>query len=44
MMTTIPSEILLHLWLAFMLILGVGCIEGCRRLMRQERTARGIRP
>lgn len=44
MMTTIPSEILLHLWLLFMLVLGGACVEGIRRLVRRELIARGGRP
>lgn len=43
-MTNISSDILIHLWLAFMLIsIGV-CLEGIRHLLRRERIARGIRP
>lgn len=44
MMTTIPSDILLHLWLAFMLISIGGCLEGIRHLLRRDRIARRIRP
>ncbi|EJM92433.1 hypothetical protein [Pseudomonas sp. GM67] len=43
-MSTIPSDILLHLWLGFMLVLAGGLIESCRRLLRRDRIARGIRP
>jgi len=40
----IPSEILLNLWLLFMVIFGGGCVEACRRLLRRDRMRRGIRP
>ncbi|WP_256589988.1 hypothetical protein [Pseudomonas sp. B1(2018)] len=43
-MTTIPSDILLHLWLAFLVIAYVGCVEGIRRLLARGRIARGGRP
>lgn len=43
-MSIIPSDILLHLWLAFMLILGGCCVEGIRRLSRHERIVRGDQP
>jgi hypothetical protein len=43
-MITIPSDILLHLWLFFMLVLAGGLVEGCRRLLRRDRIVRGIRP
>jgi hypothetical protein len=38
------SDILIHLWLFFMLALAGGCLEGCRRLIRRDRIARGVRP
>lgn len=44
MMITIPSDILIHLWLAFLLVLSGGLIESCRRLLRRDRIARGVRP
>jgi|GEM_PF-3459899 len=37
------NDIMVHLWLAFLLITFGGCIEGIRRLSRRERTARGER-
>lgn len=37
----IPSEILLNLWIAFLLIGFGGCGEACRRLLRRDRIARG---
>lgn len=40
----IQSEILINLWLAFMLLLSGGLLEGCRRLIRRDRAVRGIRP
>jgi hypothetical protein len=43
-MITIHSDILLHLWLAFLLVSFGGCIEAIRRLLRRELIARGIRP
>jgi hypothetical protein len=37
------SEILIHLWLGFMLIASGGVLEACRRLDRRYRIARGER-
>lgn len=37
----IPSVVLTNLWILFMIILAGGCVEGCRRLLRRERIARG---
>ena len=39
----IPSEILLNLWIAFLLVLSGGLIESCRRLLRRDRIARGVK-
>lgn len=33
-----------HLYLGFILVLCGGCLEWCRRLIRRDRIARGIRP
>jgi len=43
-MISIPADILIHLWLAFLLALSGGLIEACRRLLRRDRIARGVRP
>ncbi|WP_259698527.1 hypothetical protein [Pseudomonas brassicacearum] len=40
----IPNEILINLWIAFMLILGGGLMAAIRHLLRRERIARGVRP
>lgn len=37
------NDILIHLWLAFLLVLSGGLIESCRRLLRRDRIARGVR-
>ncbi|WLG49134.1 hypothetical protein [Pseudomonas sp. FP1742] len=42
-MITFVSENLIHFYLAGMLVIGGGCIEGIRRLMRRDRIARGVR-
>jgi hypothetical protein len=34
---------ILQLYIGFMLFLGGGCLEGCRRLIRRDRIARGER-
>lgn len=34
---------IIHLYFGFMLLLAVGCLEGCRRLIRRDRIARGVR-
>lgn len=39
----IPADILIHLWLAFLLVLSGGLIESCRRLLRRDRIARGVK-
>jgi hypothetical protein len=44
MMTIISSDILVNLWIAFLLVLSGGLIESCRRLLRRDRIARGVRP
>lgn len=43
-MITFLSENLLHLWLAFMLILSGGVLEAVRRLLAREQLLRGGRP
>jgi len=35
---------IIHLYVGFMLLLAVGCLEGCRRLIRRDRLARGLKP
>lgn len=40
---SIPSEILLNLWIALMLVLAGGLVESCRRLIRRDRIARGVK-
>jgi len=35
--------ILFHCYIGFMLLLARGCLECCRRLLRRERIARGVR-
>jgi hypothetical protein len=35
---------IIHLYSGFMLLLGVGLLEGIRHLIRRDRIARGIRP
>lgn len=35
---------ILHLYFGFMLLLACVLLEGCRRLIRRDRIARGIRP
>lgn len=35
---------IIHLYIGFMLVLSGGCLEVCRRLIRRDRIARGIRP
>lgn len=42
-MITIPSDILLHLWIAFYLVSFGGLIESCRRLLRRDRIVRGVK-
>lgn len=42
-MIDFPNDILIHLWLGFLLILACGCVEGIRRLTRRSRIARGNR-
>lgn len=42
-MSSYLSSNLIPLWLGFMLIASGGCIEGIRRLVQRERTARGER-
>lgn len=42
-MNAIPSEILINLWLAFVLILGGGLLAAIRHLLRRERIARGVK-
>lgn len=37
----IPSEVLLNLWILFLIVLGGGLTEACRRLLRRDRIARG---
>jgi len=39
----IPSEILLNLWIAFMLVLGCGLAAAIRHLVRRDRIARGVK-
>jgi hypothetical protein len=34
---------MIHLCVGFMLLLAGGCLEVCRRLIRRDRLARGIR-
>lgn len=43
-MTTIPSDILLHLWLAFILVGYGSCTAGIRSVLRRDPIARGGRP
>lgn len=38
------SENLIHFYFAGMLVIGGGCVEGARRLLRRDRIARGGRP
>jgi hypothetical protein len=42
-MINFVSENLIHFYLAGMLVIGGGCIEGIRRLMRRDRIARGVK-
>jgi hypothetical protein len=35
---------IIHLYVGFMFLLGIGLLEGIRHLLRRERIARGIRP
>jgi hypothetical protein len=35
---------ILHLYFLFMLLLAGGLLEGCRRLIRRDRIARGVKP
>lgn len=42
-MITFVSENLIHFYLAGMLVIGGGCIEGIRRLMRRDRIVRGVK-
>jgi len=42
-MITFLSENLIHFYFAILLVGFGGCIEGCRRLMRREQIARGVR-
>jgi len=37
------SQYLIHLWIGFLLISSGACLEGCRRLDRRYRIARGDR-
>lgn len=34
---------ILHLYFGFMLLLAGGLVEGCRRLIRRDRIARGVK-
>jgi hypothetical protein len=34
---------IIHLYVGLMLVLCGGCLEGCRRLIRRDRLARGVR-
>lgn len=43
-MITFISENLIHFYIAGMLLLGGGMLEGIRRLLRRDRLVRGIRP
>jgi hypothetical protein len=43
-MITFISENLIHFYLGGLLVVMGGCFEGCRRLLRRDRIARGIRP
>jgi hypothetical protein len=40
---TIPVEILINAWIAFMLILGGGLLTAIRHLLRRDRIARGVK-
>lgn len=40
---SISSEVLLNLWIAFLLVLGIGLSAAIRHLLRKERRARGVR-
>ena len=42
-MINFVSENLIHFYLAGMLVIGGGCIEGIRRLMRRDRIARCVK-
>jgi hypothetical protein len=35
---------IIHLYSGFMLLLGVGLLEGIRHLLRRARISRGVRP
>jgi len=35
---------ILQLYIGFMLVLSGGCLEVCRRLIRRDRIARGVKP
>jgi len=34
---------ILHLYFLFMLLLAGGLLEGCRRILRKDRIARGVK-
>lgn len=34
---------IIHLYIGFMLVLAGGCLEVCRRLLRRDRIARGVK-
>lgn len=34
---------IIHLYFGFMLLLSGGLLEGCRRLIRRDRIARGVK-
>ncbi len=34
---------IIHLYIGFMLVLSGGLLEGCRRLIRRDRIARGVK-
>lgn len=40
----IPSDVLINLWIAFLLVLGAGLLVSIRCLLRRDRAVRGIRP
>lgn len=42
-MTTIPSDILLNLWIAFIAVGYAACAAGIRQAMRRDRIARGVK-